>query len=324
LKILIIGAGQLGSRHLQSLIKYHSKLMIYVVDSSLASLELSQSRAAEINNDYGTEVIYFESLAAVTETSFYLTIVATGSGPRFMIFDQLIKSFNSEKFILEKFLFQEPNSYRLAADLINGQNSNVYVNCPLRTWPIFKAIKEEISDLNAPVTIHYSGGDWIGLGCNSIHYIDVLAFITESLLARVDASKIDSGILESKRPGYIEFTGTLLCEYRDGSRLEIESIRNSSIDSKIVIRCEDRVWIIDELSGNYQYQRNREVMKYDKFKLPYQSDLTHKMLSQLVDYNTCELPDFLESSSYHLMFLHEMLNKYNEINNSKSNHLPIT
>ena len=95
MKILIIGAGQLGSRHLQSLIKYHSKLMIYVVDSSLASLELSQSRAAEINNDYGTEVLYFESLAAVTETSFYLTIVATGSGPRFMIFDQLIKNHKS-------------------------------------------------------------------------------------------------------------------------------------------------------------------------------------------------------------------------------------
>ena len=47
-KILLIGAGQLGSRHLQGLLKFQKKQFIYVLDRSEDSLTVAKKRAAEI------------------------------------------------------------------------------------------------------------------------------------------------------------------------------------------------------------------------------------------------------------------------------------
>jgi hypothetical protein len=48
------------------------------------------------------------------------------------------------------------------------------------------------------------------------------------------------------------------------------------------------------------------------------------MLDQLVKTGSCELSKFDESSNHHKKFLHAMLDKYNEINKTKSKLLPIT
>ena len=53
---LIIGAGQLGSRHLQGLVKYLGQLEIYVLDPSIDSLIIAQEREREITHNH--EIIY--------------------------------------------------------------------------------------------------------------------------------------------------------------------------------------------------------------------------------------------------------------------------
>jgi pyrroline-5-carboxylate reductase len=45
---VIIGAGELGSRHLPGLLQYEPIQEIYVVDPSETALQIAQSRAAEI------------------------------------------------------------------------------------------------------------------------------------------------------------------------------------------------------------------------------------------------------------------------------------
>ena len=45
---LIIGAGQLGSRHLQGLLKSEIEQVIYVLDPSENSLTVSKQRAQEV------------------------------------------------------------------------------------------------------------------------------------------------------------------------------------------------------------------------------------------------------------------------------------
>ncbi|MDC0090006.1 Gfo/Idh/MocA family oxidoreductase [Gammaproteobacteria bacterium] len=324
MNILVIGAGQLGSRHLQSLMNSSSKLNIYVVDNSNESLALSKTRAEEIENYSNTEVTYLSNLNEVKSIQFFLTIIATSSAPRYIILSEVLERFDSENIILEKFLFQDIKSYEMAKSIIDKSKSSVFVNCPLRTYPIFNDIKKEIDLEGAPVFISYKGGEWVGLACNSIHYIDLMGFLSDSRLKNIDCSNVDSEIIPSKREGYIEFTGKLTCDYVRGASLELESIRNSEFDSKILIRFGNKSYQIDELSGKYNYYESSQLKKTDRYTIPYQSNLTHKILNQLVKTGSCELPKFEESSMYHQIFLIAMLEKYNEINKSQSKVLMIT
>lgn len=53
------------------------------------------------------------------------------------------------------------------------------------------------------------GGDW-GLGCNAIHFLDLLTFFTGKVDFELDVSHLDSEIRVSKRERFVEFTGCLL------------------------------------------------------------------------------------------------------------------
>lgn len=324
MNILVVGAGQLGSRHLQSLMKSSSMLMVYVVDQSQNSLLLAKNRVEEVTNQSGTTVSYHTHLDEIKNTQFFLTIIATSSAPRLLVLREVLERFESQNIILEKFLFQNLESYALAESLISCSKSSVFVNCPLRTYPIFKEIKKAISVSDCPIHMHYSGGQWVSLACNSIHYIDLLAFLGNAKLHNVDCSNIDSEIIPSKRLGYIEFTGMLTCEFTNKSRLELESLRGSKKDSTIIITFGKETFKIDELTGNYKYYRGTKLINSDNYDVPYQSDLTHQVLDQLVKKGTCDLSAYNESSSYHQLFLREMLVTYNKITKKDAKSLPIT
>ncbi len=62
---------------------------------------------------------------------------------------------------------------------------------------------------------------------------------------------------------------------------------------------------------------------YD-FNVEYQSELSRKLLVELLDKGVCSLPTYDEARHTHENFLKAMLEKYNEINTLKSTILPIT
>ena len=324
MNILVVGSGQLGSRHLQSLIKSQTKLNIFVVDQSVESLALAKSRAAEIPNVSGSHISYHENLDELKATDFFLTIIATSSKPRLSLLEEVIKRFQTQHIILEKFLFQDLESYKKAGSLIEINGLSVFVNCPLRTYPIFKEIKKQISLIKSPVKMHYIGGEWVSMGCNSIHYIDLLSYLANSELLNINTSYVDSEIIPSKRPGFKEFTGTIICNYTNGSYLKFVSLRGSNSDSIINICFGDEVFEIDELSGNYKHYKGTELINQSKYQIPYQSDLTHKVLEKLAIDGTCDLPKYDESSKHHKSFLKEMLSTYNELVKKDLKSLPIT
>ena len=322
--MLLIGAGELGSRHLQSLIKCPTRLKIFVVDNSRESLSRAKVRASEINNNSGAELFFLENMNDVVVPEFFLTIVATSSLHRLAILKEKFERFRSHYVILEKFLFPDLKSYAVAKNLIERSGSVVFVNCPLRTYPIFQEVKNQISKTDIPIIMEYSGGEWVGLGCNSIHYIDLLSFLSNSNLRFVDCSAIDSKIIPSKRQGYLEFTGQILCEYENGSRLYLQSIANSEADSKIVIRWGRNCYEIDELSGNFNFFVDETLRESGCYPLPYQSELTHKILDELICIQSCGLSSFDCSSEFHKIFLTEMLRRFNEIQDTTVEMLPIT
>ena len=55
-----------------------------------------------------------------------------------------------------------------------------------------------------------------------------------------------------------------------------------------------------------------------------QSDLTTKLIEDLLINDICSLPSYEDSMTPHILFIEELLLKYNNINSKNSKTLPIT
>jgi hypothetical protein len=324
MNLLLIGAGQLGSRHLQSCLKYEQSLNIYVVDNSEASLKLSEERALEINNNADHKIHYVTNLNKIEESTFDYLIIATGASVRFKILEDVLNLFSVKYAILEKVLFQDLQSYTDAKQLIKNNGVTTFVNCPLRVYPFFKEIKDKYISRKNKTSLKYLGGEWIGLACNSIHYIDLLSFLSDEQLQNIDISHLDDGYVDSKRPGNIEFTGTIEATYVSGANLSIEAIKGSGQDSTIQIINGDFRILIDEISGKYKVYDKEELVEDSDYNIIYQSDLTHLMLNQISKMGGCELISFDDSVELHTEFITKLLEHYNKLSDNATLILPVT
>ncbi len=324
MNLLLIGAGQLGSRHLQSCIKYERQLNIYVVDNSEASLKLSEDRAQEIENNSNHKIHYVTNLAMIEESSFDYLIIATGASVRFKILEDALSLFSIKYAILEKVLFQDLQSYTDAQHLIKNNDLTTFVNCPLRVYPFFKEIKHKYISNKHKTKLKYVGGEWIGLACNSIHYLDLLSFLSDEKLQCINTEQLDDGYVNSKRLGNIEFTGVLEASYESGANLTIEAIKGSEQDSIIEISNGNYKILIDELSGKYKVLENEKLLEDSTYNILYQSDLSHLMIDQIANTGKCELIRFNESVVLHKEFILKLLGHYNKFSDGTALILPIT
>ena len=324
MNLLLIGAGHIGSRHLQSCLKFHKKLEIYVVDGSEESLAISKSRAYEIDSLTKHEVYYVTGLDGINVFEFDFLIIATGAGPRLSILNNVLEKFTIKNAILEKVLFQSLDAYISASRTIDEKKVNAFVNCPLRVYPFFKEIKEKYITNETNVVLNYRGGEWVGLGCNAIHYLDLLNFLTGENIIEIDVGCLDEDIKNSKREGNVEFTGVIKGAYSSGSRISIESIAGSDMNSTIEILINDFIILVDELTGGFRVYKGEILIEESSYGVLYQSDLTHLMLEQIEKTESCELIDFHGSVKLHQEFISKLLEHYNKFSGNSTKTLPIT
>ena len=324
MNLLLVGAGQIGSRHLQSCLKFHEKLEIHVVDSSEESLAISKSRASEIDSLIKHEVYYVTELDSINELKFDFLIIATGAGPRLSILNNVLEKFTIKSAILEKILFQTLDAYISASRIINEKKVNSFVNCPRRVYPFFKEIKEKYITKKSSVVLNCRGGEWVGLGCNSIHYLDLLNFLTDENIIEIDVGFLDKEIKNSKREDNVEFTGIIKGTYSSGSKISIESIAGSDVNSTIEILINDFIILIDELTGGFRIFKGEILIEESSYDILFQSDLTHLMLEQIEKTGSCDLIDFHDSVKLHQEFISKLLEHYNKFSGNSTKTLPIT
>ena len=106
--VALIGAGQLGSRHLQGLAKTKCPLNIVVIDPSIENLKIAEDRWGEIQNDVKHQIRFNQDLSQLDRSDLFATIVATGANVRRKVVEELFKCAAHVRFlILEKVLFQK-------------------------------------------------------------------------------------------------------------------------------------------------------------------------------------------------------------------------
>ena len=301
--VAIIGSGQLGSRHLQAIAKIDFPIDIQIVDPSDVALKIAKERFDQIPSNPNVKKVAFLHSLDDLHSEIDFCIVATNSDVRAVVTEELLSKKAVRCLILEKVLFQTECEYENIGELIERYKVKTWVNCPRRAWSIYKEIHENLVE-NHLFEINISGSDW-GLASNSIHMIDLVAYLTGNIEYNINGDLIDSDVVESKRRGFIEFTGSIKGSFKDGPNFSISSYRNGKVPSIIQLMSEKLIYFISEHNGMGWVSGEDQNWAFQEFSFetPYQSQLTHLLIKQIVDSGVCDLTSFEESTKLHIPLL---------------------
>jgi hypothetical protein len=323
-RLAIIGAGQLGSRHLQGLSQLALDCEIDVIDPSSTSLEVARQRFEEMPTNKAVRRVRYNAAIDFLPKDLDFVVIATSSDVRLGVLESLLRHASVRFLLLEKVLFQRFGDYGQAQQLLRQHGVKAWVNFPRRAYSIYFEIREFFTG-DKLLYAKVMGGDW-GLGCNGIHFIDLVAMLTGERLDSINTTDLDKQLLPSKRKGFIEFTGTLRGSYMSGASIEITSLLGSSARLLIMLRSEQRTCILDETEGCAFFLNCSKGTTWERkvFRTPFLSELITGLVSQILQTKTCPLPEFEESVEYHLIFIKSM-GAYAAVNQGGSADLcPIT
>ena len=315
-KVLIAGAGQLGSRHLQGVKSSTHELEIWVYDLSQESLKVAEERYNQINSEFPKIAHFVQSLDEVP-TEIDVVIVASNSKPRYAIVAQLLVSHNVKYMVLEKFLFPRLSEYDEIAMLLNEKNVKTWVNCPRRMWDGYAYIKS-LLDNTKPIDYSFEGGEW-GMCCNTIHFIDIFMYLNGEKEFTLNLDNLIPEVVGSKRPGYVEVHGTEVFTTPKGSCLKLISTSDFDGVSRSVIKNGKTKIEYFESKGEIFVNENSKTVP-----IYFQSGLSGVLVDELLETGKCRLSTYEQSASYHVAYLSQLAPFINKIKGWTSDSCPIT
>ena len=221
-EIAIIGAGQLGSRHLQGVLKSTYEFNVTVIDPVADSLSVAEQRASEIPHQHPVK---YSSSVSDLPSELDLVIIATNSNVRLKVLLELLGHAKVNTLILEKVLFQRVVEYEIAYKAIREHEVSCYVNHPRRMQSVYKNLKSIIKEYNQEAfTIQAYGANW-GLGCNGLHISDAIAYLFDDNIVKYENEKLDHALIDSKRAGFKEFSGSIQGVTKKGDQFTISSVK---------------------------------------------------------------------------------------------------
>ena len=319
--IAIIGAGQLGSRHLQGLKKADTDMSVFVVDTSPQSLEVAKARYLEVDNNPCINSIEYLADVNMLPIQLDLVIIATNSIPRANLTKQLLSAKQVKNIVFEKFLFPSFSDYASIGKLLKDHNTRAWVNCTRRYFSFYKELQSLLKNA-AMMKMYVSGNNW-GLACNSIHFIDLFAMLTGRQDYVIDTSLLEN-IVDSKRSGYIELTGTISGKSTYGDYgFELTSKESINTPCFLIITEKYQITIFEQQKKAYieTSDGNRIEKEIDIY---YQSGLTGIMSEQILQKGQSDLPLYEESANLHTRFLKPVIEFYNQKMGKDQDFCPIT
>lgn len=319
-KVCVIGAGNIGSRHLQGLKKVSFPLSLEVVDPSSESLQIARQRYNQIESSIDHGISFLKSIEDISE-AIDLCIIATSSNVRRKIVEDLLSKSSVKYLILEKMLFQKKEDHSLVEELIKKRGVKTWVNFSMRSIPFYSDL---IRDFGKPLIMTVSGSQY-GLITNAIHYIDYIAYLTNCYDFTLDTKGLDPKPIESKRKGFLELNGTLNIHFKDGSFGSFTCFSNGDSPVVIELMSESKRVISKESETKAMISSSPKWhwVEIDS-KIPYQSDITNIVVEEILTKGNCPLTPYEEASRLHLQLLDSLLSFLNQSSGKKFDLYPFT
>lgn len=321
--ILIVGAGQLGSRHLQASASIELPVEISVVDPSQESLNIAQERLKQIDRSSSvSNVAFYNKLSSLDNKNVDICVLATNAQHRLAVLKELLSCCGVSNLILEKILFQSVKQMGVATELLSLNSVNAWVNCPRRMFPLYNTLKNKLGT-EGFVNVKVTGNDW-GLACNAIHFIDLWSFLSGRQDYDLDLSKLKSNIVNSKRKGFKEVEGSIVGRGGRSAFLLTCNIENRAASFEVEISSENFIIQVNEIEGKCRVVELAIESEHIEFSRPLQSQLTQQIVSEILKKNSCGLTQYNESVLLHAPYLSAMLSFFNKHEAVTYSECPIT
>ena len=321
--IWIIGAGQIGSRHLQALKTVKFPLTIMVIDPNQESLKITKERYDSTpSGQVSHRVDYLAKIPKKTEPV-DLAIVATCSDVRSKIIVELLRSAKVKYLVLEKILFNKKRDYDLIDKLLSRKKVRAWINIPLRMMPTYKSIQKYFKNKRVSYIVT---GSRFGLITNAIHYFDHISFISGLCNYEINTDNLDPGPIPSKRKGFLELNGTLTAKLKNGSNISITCHPQGNAPVVIEIHSENARYVGKEADGKAFLARADNNWRWEELEapIPPQSQLTTVLAEKILNTGTCDLVTYNESKKIHLQMLEPLLKFLNKNSKKKYDFYPFT
>jgi hypothetical protein len=313
--IAIIGLGSIGKRHLESILKSSMPLKIYIVDSDNVAIETARIMDKE-------RIISGENIDILPKT-LELAIIATSSSPRRKVFEQLVLHSKVKYIIFEKILFQRVEDYYEVDKILQVNNIKAWVDCPRREFENYQIIKKELQNADY-FTFDLTGGEW-GFACNVIHLLDLIQYLSGGQNLKIEEVDLFPIIIESKRKGYKELFGRISGQVGKCRYFTINCYPKSKLPELINIAADNCRYVISEGQNKmwYMSEKNNWIIEEKHFEYPFISQISQKIVENILLNGKCNLSEYNESMQLHLEFLKPLI-KFFEDNGMEKGICPIT
>lgn len=305
--IAIIGAGQIGSRHLQAMAQFSHPARIHLVDPSPAAMATAIARLDEAKGHIShKDVRIYEAIGGLP-THLDLVIVATGANVRRAVVEDLLAKASVRHLILEKFLFQQVDDFEAVQRVLESHAVKAWVNCPRRTVGFYQDLKRRLA--GAEQVALAIAGSQVGIGCNAIHYLDLMAFLSGDVDFQLSTSGLDASVYPSKRPGFVEFCGHLDGVSKAGHRFSLSSFATGGAPTTLHLATDSLVCLIREQEGRAWCAEAMDGWQWEEraVSMPLQSQLTHLVVTEILETGSSRLTAYEESSKLHLSILNALI-----------------
>ena len=315
-KVLIIGAGRMGIRHLQGVLQVSKIKEVTILDIKQSALDVAKEAVA---GDSRVEYCIFEQFVPQL---FDICIVASTAGNR-KLTCELAEQCGCKYMMIEKPLGQSYKEVEELVSYLGARPFTTVVNLNMRMYePVIK-LKQDLMlypQLQGEKVVTLNTGS-LGIGCNGIHYLDFMFFILNADRAEIVAAEVNDDVIPSGRgPEFCDFGGWAMIRYFNREKLLAKVFFSMSSKSTVfggweIVAPNGRI-IIDEIAQkrtdvlrkeDSRMPLNRYAADYlpyreEPFPVPFLGDLTALWITELVKGNNI-LPEVKESLPVHqLMF----------------------
>ena len=319
-KIILVGCGNIGSRHLQALTKLNGEYVIEIIEPNDEAVLLAKLRLGEMKYDENLKKIVWKKLISKNTKNSDLVIIATNSKNRVKIIDELLK-LGHKIFLIEKIVCQSIKEFDELLLKMKKFSAKGWVNTNRRYYSGYQKIKEIFKDSK---NLHLSVFAWnSGLGTSSIHYLDLFCWLVRDHNIKINGEFLIKEIFENKRGNdFKEFQGTLVGTNQHGL-VSLTYLPSEKQKILIHIYGDGKFIEIDELENDAHIFNNGSKNKIE-FKFGHTSVLTTEIIEDIFSKKNCLLPTLEESQKIHTELFRTFNQHIKKILNSEIELCPIT
>ncbi len=302
-RILLVGCGQLGSRHLQAVAGLPQVTTIEVVDPRPEALALGRERLGEVaGRSPSTEFRWLTSLQDATPDG-DLCIVATQAQGRCQLVQEIVRRLGYRRFLLEKIVGQSIGEFDELLAFSKASNLSVWVNLKTRAYQIHQRIKQQL-DPHDPIMVSITGGNH-GLANNGVHGADLFAFYDEASQILSTGSQIDTMLHRTKR-GLFDLSGSLEGATEKGSRFLLSYADGPADWELMTIATHRSRWIVDHFQRWVMESHAASGWAWEPVPFTEHilvSDMTTRFAAEILAVGRCDLPTLEQAGVAHRYIL---------------------